>query len=70
VTLPERGVNVLVQGDRTVAVAPATEYALVERAAVAPSGFPGDFVEARRGPADVSSATTSPSRRVPTAPGW
>jgi hypothetical protein len=39
---------------RTITLAPETEFASVARADTAPSGFPGDFVETRRGPDGVS----------------
>jgi hypothetical protein len=39
--------------DRTITLAPATQYAMVGRADDAPSGFPGDFVELVLGPESV-----------------
>jgi hypothetical protein len=39
---------------RTISVTPQTEFAYVGRADWADTGFPGDFVELRLGPGDVS----------------
>jgi hypothetical protein len=38
---------------QTITLAPASKFAIVARADVAASGFPGDFVERRPGPEDV-----------------
>jgi hypothetical protein len=38
---------------RTITLARETEFAIVARDEAPPSGFPGDFVETRRGPDGV-----------------
>jgi hypothetical protein len=38
---------------RTITLTPETEFAVAHRAAAAPSGFPGDFVEIPVGPESV-----------------
>jgi hypothetical protein len=45
--------GVTVVTHRTITLAPDTQFALVERAVEAPSGFAGDFVERRLGPEHV-----------------